>query len=310
RNAYSTPSSREDFKIAIICALTLEAKAVLPLLETTYDDSLHIEYGKVPSDPNAYTLGSAEKYHVVIVHMPGQGKGFASSVASNIKRSYPNIELALVVGVCGGVPNGVVQHDLGKRVPGKFVRKNTVPANLGRRSPQILAFLNKLDVGYKRLTSRLASYLVKVQEDFQSEYPGVTKDKLFSPDYKHKSTNCRCDQAICHDDNNIVRLRAYDQSDPRIQVHFGLMASGDTLMTSAKDRDRIAKTENVIGFEMEGAGVWDNLPCIVIKGVSDYADSHKSKEWQHYATASAAACMRAILDEIPVSLSASATESV
>ncbi len=28
---------------------------------------------------------------------------------------------------------------------------------------------------------------------------------------------------------------------------------------------------------MEGAGVWDEVPYIVIKGICDYADSHKNK---------------------------------
>jgi nucleoside phosphorylase len=52
---------------------------------------------------------------------------------------------------------------------------------------------------------------------------------------------------------------------------------------------------------MEGAGVWDNFPCVVIKGVCDYADSHKNKEWQAYATATAAACMKAFLNDwVPV----------
>ncbi|KAI1013599.1 hypothetical protein LB504_013194 [Fusarium proliferatum] len=46
---------------------------------------------------------------------------------------------------------------------------------------------------------------------------------------------------------------------------------------------------------MEGAGVWDSFPCIVIKGACDYADSHKDKDWQRYAAATAAACAKAFL---------------
>jgi nucleoside phosphorylase len=73
-------------------------------------------------------------------------------------------------------------------------------------------------------------------------------------------------------------------------------------MKSDEDRDQIAATEKVIGFEMEGAGVWDSFPCVVIKGVCDYADSHKNKRWQGYAAATAAACMKAFLkDWTPVS---------
>jgi hypothetical protein len=67
-------------------------------------------------------------------------------------------------------------------------------------------------------------------------------------------------------------------------------------MKSGEDRDIIAREENVIGFEMEGAGVWDNVSCVIIKGVCDYADSHKAKGWQRYGAATAAACMKAFLD--------------
>ena len=31
----------------------------------------------------------------------------------------------------------------------------------------------------------------------------------------------------------------------------------------------------------------DNFPCLVIRGISDYADSHKNKQWQGYVAAAA-----------------------
>ncbi len=57
-----------------------------------------------------------------------------------------------------------------------------------------------------------------------------------------------------------------------------------------------AKKEKVIAFEMEGAGAWDEVPCIVVKGVCDYADCHKHKGWQNFAAATAAAAVKAILE--------------
>lgn len=72
-------------------------------------------------------------------------------------------------------------------------------------------------------------------------------------------------------------------------------------MESGVDRDRISRQKKIVAFEMEGAGVWDSFPCVVIKGACDYADSHKAKEWQPYAAATAAACMKAFLSywEVP-----------
>ncbi|KAF3916773.1 hypothetical protein ABW20_dc0108008 [Dactylellina cionopaga] len=80
-------------------------------------------------------------------------------------------------------------------------------------------------------------------------------------------------------------------------VHIGKIASADVVMKSGVHRDNLAEKEAVIGFEMEGAGVWYNMPyaCLVIKGVSDYADSHKNDMWQTYAAATAAAAAKAFI---------------
>ncbi|PKK44836.1 hypothetical protein CI102_13260, partial [Trichoderma harzianum] len=53
---------------------------------------------------------------------------------------------------------------------------------------------------------------------------------------------------------------------------------------------------------MEGAGVWDELPCIIVKGVSDYGDGHKTRkwaEWQNFAAATAASVARALIERYP-----------
>ncbi|RBA18329.1 hypothetical protein FPRO05_10624 [Fusarium proliferatum] len=66
-------------------------------------------------------------------------------------------------------------------------------------------------------------------------------------------------------------------------------------MKSANDRDLIAKQMQVLGFEMESVGIWEVFPCVVIKSVCDYADSHKSKDWQPYAAACAASYAKGFL---------------
>uniref|UniRef100_A0A8H7N716 NB-ARC domain-containing protein n=1 Tax=Bionectria ochroleuca TaxID=29856 RepID=A0A8H7N716_BIOOC len=66
-------------------------------------------------------------------------------------------------------------------------------------------------------------------------------------------------------------------------------------MKSGKDRDGIAMEHDIVAFEMEGAGVWDEVPCLIVKGICDYADSHKNKRWQNFAAATAASVMKAIL---------------
>jgi hypothetical protein len=52
---------------------------------------------------------------------------------------------------------------------------------------------------------------------------------------------------------------------------------------------------------MEAAGLMNQLPCLVIRGICDYADSHKSKRWQDYAALTAAAYAKILLLKTPKS---------
>jgi nucleoside phosphorylase len=55
---------------------------------------------------------------------------------------------------------------------------------------------------------------------------------------------------------------------------------------------------------MEAAGLMNNFPCAVIRGICDYADSHKNKLWQPYAAATAAAYAKYLLSQIdPIEVS-------
>jgi ankyrin repeat domain-containing protein 50 len=71
-------------------------------------------------------------------------------------------------------------------------------------------------------------------------------------------------------------------------------------MKDGVTRDRIsAELGGILCFEMEAAGLMNTFPCLVIRGICDYADSHKNKRWQPYAAATAAACAKEILSIIP-----------
>jgi nucleoside phosphorylase len=149
------PASHADFTIAIICALPLEADAVLALFDDCWDDE-GPPYDKAVGDPNAYSTGTIGRHNFVLTHMAGMGNTGAATAASSCKMSFPSIKLTLVVGVCGAVPfvsggeeivlgdvivsDGLVQYDFGRRIPERFERKDTLLDSLGRsnlRSPHI-----------------------------------------------------------------------------------------------------------------------------------------------------------------------------
>jgi nucleoside phosphorylase len=341
------PKDRDGFEIAIFCALRPEADAVEALFDEYWDEDGD-RYGKAEGDTNAYTIGAVGRHPIVLAHMPGMGKGNAASVAARLRCSFRRIKLALVVGICGGVPiradseeiflgdviisTGIVHYDFGRRLPDRFVKKDTLEDSPGRPNTEIRAFLSKLSGfrGRRRLGGNTFGFLQELctKTGFQkAKYLGIVEDKLYERTYRHKHHNpliciicaqckkkedkvCKtalessCSDLKCSESMLVQRQRLSRSTDTgkaaeeqKPYIHFGLIASGDTVMKSGEDRDEIAAREKVIGFEMEGAGVWDEFPCVVIKGVCDYADSHKSKGYQVYAAAAAAGCMKAVLKE-------------
>jgi nucleoside phosphorylase len=108
-----------------------------------------------------------------------------------------------------------------------------------------------------------------------------------------------CDELGCskHAQSCRTRPSAKLYSSPKPALHVGPIASGDTVLLSGHARDQLAEKTGVIGIEMEGIGLWGDTSCVVIKGVADYADCHKTKQWQRYAAASAASCTKALLLE-------------
>lgn len=230
------------------------------------------------------------------------------------------------------ISRSLVQYDFGRQNPNGFERKNNVDAALGRPNKKIRALTALLGTrpGRDELEGSALEYLQQLQTKMAStkhrgiyDYVGIAHDQLFNSKYRHKHRTEACDICqACLTDNDPVcseaaertcielgcsegelvnrtqlQQRQQDAIDaaPALNVHIGTFGSADTVMRSAQSRDIIAKREKVIAFEMEGAGVWDEIPCIIVKGASDYADSHKHKKWQDYAAGVAASTVKAIL---------------
>ena len=209
------PRRRTDFAIAIICALTLEADAVEALFNETYD-RLGKVYGKQDGDANAYINGRIGEHNVVLCYMPGMGKGSAAGVASSLRVSYTSIQLALVVGICGGAPyptsntqiflgdvlisDAVVEYDFGRQYPGGFQRKTDVKDILGRPDREIRSLLAGLKARQTRIEfrDRMSQHLCIIQQsEAQWQHP-ESDDVLFEASYRHKhysedsSVGCCC----------------------------------------------------------------------------------------------------------------------
>lgn len=121
-------------------------------------------------------------------------------------------------------------------------------------------------------------------------FPGREHDLLFRAEYRHPDEGEDC--------SNCDRAQTVDRA-PRPQdgpsIHYGLIASADLTMKDPMFRNELRKSKKVLCFEKEAAGLMDRFPCIAIRGISDYADTHKCKKWQPYAAITAAAYAKDLL---------------
>ncbi|KAL4863825.1 hypothetical protein BDV12DRAFT_201691 [Aspergillus spectabilis] len=304
----------EDYKIGVICALEFEMSAIRYML-----DNEHSSLPPARGDSNLYVLGELSGHNVVVACFPcNQGKGAAAIVTANMARTFPEIDLRLLVGIGGGVPStkhdirlgdvvismpdgvhgGVVQYDLGKDTEERFVPKghlSPVPSIL--RSAVV-----RMQSDHRIRPSKIDGFLKgMIQKGGQllSYQKPQTEDILFRRDSLHIEGRETCDG--CDMESTIGR---HPREAKYPQIHYGLIASGDRVMRSA-NKALLATRDlgDVLCFEMEAAGVLTEFPCLVIRGVSDYADSHKNDAWQHYAAASAAACSKELLSYLDPGIS-------
>jgi nucleoside phosphorylase len=82
-------------------------------------------------------------------------------------------------------------------------------------------------------------------------------------------------------------------------IHYGLIGSANRVMRHGVTREKLRQVRDIICFEMEAAGLMDSFPCLVIRGICDYSDTHKNENWQPYAAAVAAAYAKELLGVIP-----------
>lgn len=320
---------RLAFEVAIICALVEEYDAIEAILDDRYDVDA---YNKGEGDPNRYKAGKMGASNVLLSLLPGMGKERAASGSASFRTSFPDIELCLLVGICAGVARNkqkkdillgdviistsLVQSDFGRQAKDGITRKDTIGDNFGRPSKEIRCLLLELQtrkIG-EQLRANTVAALKNLSRTRQAwNYPGREKDILFEAEYDHKhhvpglceacdgdhacelAQTASCEFLKCDTTKAVERQTV--QEDQLPSIHFGAFSSADQVIRSSKHRDAMNAADGVIGFEMEGAGVWDNFPTVIIKGVCDYADSHKNKKFQPYAAATAAACSKAFLIE-------------
>ncbi|KAJ6028611.1 Tetratricopeptide-like helical [Penicillium herquei] len=296
-----------NYTVAWICALPLEMTAAKMML-----DEVHPRLSQSNSDHNTYTLGSISGHNVVVACLPSgvYGTTTAAVVVAHMLETFPCLRFGLMVGIGGGVPSkdidirlgdvvvsmptatsgGVIQYDYGKTIrDGGFERTGSL-----NKPPQYLltavSQMRSNTMGENKSIDEIASEALQGHPNLQEQFSRPDKDWLFQAKYDHPSKNAECSEC---DQSQLVARQKRESN--MTTIHYGLIASGNQVMKNAKTRDAIAQELGILCFEMEAAGLMDQLPCLVIRGVCDYCDSHKHKQWQEYAALIAAAYTKALV---------------
>ncbi|KAH0551529.1 hypothetical protein GP486_007255 [Trichoglossum hirsutum] len=315
-NAPNRKLACEDYTVGWICAISTEYVAAQVFLDEKHEGPESVS----PNDSNDYALGKVGKHNVVIAVLPHGEYGISSAtgVVKDMLHSFPNIRIGLMVGIGGGAPSpnhdirlgdiivsstnnekgGVFQYDFGKTIQGQEFQET---GSLNQPPMVLRTAVNGLMAQFESDGHQLeeaANNILEMKPRLRKKYrrPDPRTDKLFKAEVIHNSS-CMAD--CSYDPANLIprHERAEDEDNPAI--HYGLIASANRLMKDALLRDKFAKEKNVLCFEMEAAGLMNQFPCLVIRGICDYSDTHKNKEWQGYAAMMAAAYAKALLYRIP-----------
>ncbi|KAF2228067.1 nucleoside phosphorylase domain-containing protein, partial [Elsinoe ampelina] len=295
---------RDDYRVGIVCALGVEEAAVTAML-----DSTHLELPGLPSDDNFYRFGTMSGHDVVVTCLPAGviGKVESTRIANNMRHSFPAVEIVLMVGVGGGVPSrkhdirlgdivvsqpegshpGLVEWDAGKAGAGGFVRRGS----LNRPNRIILHCLQQVQGKHTAEDNVLNEHISGLRkrqphlEPAGCKAPDPQLDILFSPEYVHPN-----EYPSCHHCDKRFIVERMPRVSSRPFIFYGNIGSGDQVVKDAVVRDNIARQYDLLCFEMEAVGIANAFESnyLVIRGICDYADSHKNKIWQPWAAMRAA----------------------
>ncbi|KAM5344968.1 hypothetical protein ACJ41O_010830 [Fusarium nematophilum] len=309
-------SNPHDYTIGWICANATVFVAAQAFLDEEHDGPEDVS----TNDNNVYRLGKIGKHNVVIaVLSPGvYGMLSTPSVARDMLHSFPNVRIGLMVGIGGGAPSpkhdirlgdvvvsassngkgGVFQYDLGKAIQDQEFEEIGF---LNQPPPILQAAVNRLMEQYEGEGHQLEESINAIFEKKprllrKYKRPNPSTDRLYQPGVLHPSNEESSCATACGNDPStlIVRPeRTEDEDNPAI--HYGLIASANMPMKDALIRDALARKKDVLCFDTEAAGLMSHFPCLVIRGICDYSDSHKNKEWQGYAAMTAAAYAKDLL---------------
>lgn len=207
-------------------------------------------------------------------------------VGGGVPRGTADVRLGdVVVSKPTGSLGGVVHYDLGKTISGGYFENTGM---LNQPPTILLAAVSKMQardmLNKDELILKEIANVFSLHPNMEVEFSRPLKeDCLFRSTYSHSGSQDSC---VDCDTRRQVDRDVRVSREP--QIHYGVIASGNRVIKDGRERDNIAQKFGALCFEMEAAGIMNQLPCLVVRGICDYCDSHKNKGWQKYAALVAA----------------------
>ncbi|KAK6330395.1 hypothetical protein TWF696_003492 [Orbilia brochopaga] len=291
--------TRSSFTILWMCAHPLELFAARDMLQEPSN--------AVPlpaDDPNEYILGSIGRHHIVVTLVdPHNIDRDAEAVAKQAKQTFRHLRFCLVVGIGSGFPSPERDLHLGDVVVGFATVKHwdhgIIYSNsfdhetAGKRveAPQpLVSAIDKLQRRYD--DHRYGNGIALMVEALAAGPRTMLADGLQTALHVLSKDACGYRGALVRRSHCDPRRASLDLSYRReasVAVHYGLVASGSTAIRGPRARNAIRHLlGDILCVDTHAAGVMNVLPCLVIRGVCDYADGEQNDWWQEYAAATAA----------------------
>ncbi|KAI4729850.1 hypothetical protein E4T49_02152 [Aureobasidium sp. EXF-10728] len=293
------------YTVGWICAIKPEFVAAQEFLDEEHEPPAYVAL----KDNNSYALGRMHHHNVAIAMLPDGEYGLSSAavVARDMLHTFPNIRIGMMVGIGGGAPtskndirlgdvvvssprlghSGVFEYDFGKTIQ---EQEFTYTKHLDQPPPSVRAAVGHLQADIDRKGHNIREVVQAIVDKNKRlrkyRRPDSSTDVLYRSDFLHPSDTESC-------------AKACDEGDDDPAIHYGLIASANQLMKDATIRDRLAAERGVLCFEMEAAGLMNHFPCLVVRGICDYSDTHKNDSWHGYSAMTAAAYAVEVLRRIP-----------
>ncbi|KXJ89928.1 nucleoside phosphorylase domain-containing protein [Microdochium bolleyi] len=299
------------YTVIWIAPLEVEAQAAIYMLDNKHNGRFAGTHGA----SHVFEAGDINGHNVVIASLAEDqeyGNSSASNLVTEAKLRFERLRLYLLVGVAAGLPDLESDPPLDIRLGDVLVATSG-----GRGRAALVAYSLVKETKHGPELLRQGHVLQEPTRLLMSAIGSIKRNAIYGPGdfidiYKDSIAGKSHSNGTFHDPGQdvdilhtvdrrgreVVQKRAPRRDDSRTRVWYGQIGTGDTLMKEVRARDALRgrlKDDKIIGLEMEAAGVMNVLNAAVIRGVCDYADEHKNKEWQPFAAAMAASYAKAVL---------------